>query len=571
MKIKLAKIVSLAIASAVLASCSSIEKPNIPQDYTGEVGVIQGESGSADVNFNTKDQYYKSFTDQNDAMLNNLLLQIASKVSNGGITDRKTGNALSFDSSVEGDSQESRIGTYYGANGAKGELTFPNLGQEFTERGQKALGDKIKGGTYNYNDRFDENKLIEELDKELLLDADKLKDASGNPARTTMNYAQMRVINKTTAYEDLFKDPSGAVQAGTADYSTYIRDYLLPDIARNKLIAQYIYNERFTNIALDQMQKLEVLNLKDRTDVTGAARKFINAYYARFSTDGPVVTEAENAALNAYYRAHPLAEMERLWNGIGAYNDTTVQGYVDQDKAANGKLLRHGWSTQFDNYLTESQKTWLVTNSVDTLFDQIMDNYKKAYERTDEAQFDSFSATRTQDIQKGLVTQINGLLKADIRQEGIFTKSSLSDVDSTVTDRVFTQFQSEDQLLKPFVGTDLNAQGALKFYYPTTSESAVSAPAFYASGTYTFVMLETNYNAATLGTGVSDNRAKGAAAVTAAMDAAYQMVSESSYKTDSTVYWIKNFVGRELKFDVNNQSFYDYLKGSYPDLFDDAK
>ena len=55
------------------------------------------------------------------------------------------------------------------------------------------------------------------------------------------------------------------------------------------------------------------------------------------------------------------------------------------------------------------------------------------------------------------------------------------------------------------------------------------------------------------------------------MDAAYEMISDGNYKTDGIVYWLKNLAGKDNSFVVNNQSFYDYLKTSYPDLFDDDK
>lgn len=595
MKNKITKVFTLLLASA-LASCSSIEKPNIPQNYSDSfITVKDAEGKDVSINFNTLDQYYKAFSDQNDVTLNNLLLTVANKVSTDGIKNRKNDSeTLKFISSVEGDNENASVNTYFGTStssndyklslGDKTTLTFNGIGKELLERGQKALKDKITGGTYNYNDRFDQNKLIKEINKDQLTTLKSAADGNVDAA-TSLDYKDMKVINKTTSYEDLFTKPGSSDSVtGTANYTSYIQDVLYPDIIRNKLTAQYIYNEKFGNIALDQMQKLNVLTIKDRTDVSGAARKFINTYYETYqknleSRKGSGDEGKGTIDVNA---AGPVEEMEKLWNGIGAYNDEAKSKaiYTQNDsKLTDGKgnvanldpeLVKWGWNDQFNNYLTDAQIKWLNQNQIDTLFDQIVDNYYKAKVENDQTQYDSFSSTRTQDIQKGLVNQINGLLKADNRQEGIFTKSSLSGVDSTVTDRVFKNYATG--LTKSFTSDTSDKQTKVNsFYFPEVSESNLSAPVFYASGSYTFVELEINYNSDTLGTSKEDNASKGAEAQAAAMDAAYQMVGEGNYKTDGIVYWLRNYAGKNNNFTVNNQSFMDYMKKSYPDLFDDDK
>lgn len=589
MKNKMTKILTLVLAG-VLASCSSIEKPNIPQNYTDAFVQVQGQSGPVTVNFNTLDQYYKAFTDQNDVTLNNLLLLVAQKVSNGEITNRKNdGEVLRLLSSVEGDDQAATIQTYFQTASSTGNtladkstLTFNGIGEEVLARGQKALKDKITGGTYNYNDRFDQNKLIKEINKDQLITLKSVADGNAD-ASTSLNYSDMKVINKTTSFQDLFTQPGNSnLVTGTANYTQYMQDVLYSDIIRNKLTAQYIYNEKFGNISLAQMQKLNVLTIKDRTDVSGAARKFINAYYTTYTQNltSRRGTAQEGIGTIDVNATGPIEEMEKLWNGIGAYNDQArSQAIYTQNSSTltQGKgnpanldpaLLKWGWNDQFNNYLTNEQIAWLNTNQIDTLFDQIVDNYYKAKVENDQTQYDSFSATRTQEIQKGLVSQIDGLLKADNRQEGIFTKSSLSGVDATVTDRVFNNYATG--LTRSFT-TDETDRQTNPFYFPEVSESSVSAPVFFASGSYTFVELETNFNSATLGTTKEDNASKGAAAQTAAMDAAYQMVGEGNYKNDGIVYWLKNFAGKNNNFTVNNQAFMDYMKNTYPDLFDDSK
>ena len=84
MKNNIRKVLSVVLGCFSLVGCSSIEKPNIPQDYADQLASIEGGTVE-NVNFNTKDQYYTNFTDANDTALNNLLLTVAQKASNGQI------------------------------------------------------------------------------------------------------------------------------------------------------------------------------------------------------------------------------------------------------------------------------------------------------------------------------------------------------------------------------------------------------------------------------------------------------------------------------------------------------
>lgn len=560
MKKNCTKLFSIVLGCLSLVGCSTIEHPNIPQDYEDALASIEGGTVE-NVNFNTKDQYYNNFTDINETALNNLLLTVAEKATKGQITDRNDGTVLTLNSSVANDSTNGNIKTFYATTtDTKSTLTFKNIGSELEKRGEESFAETILGGSYNKNDRFDENKLIKEIETNQLTT---LQTLNGAQAKTSLNYGDMKVLNSEMKFDEIFTTPGGTLKVGTADYSEYIQDALYPEIVRNKLTAQYIYNEKYGNIALNNMQKLNVLTITDRTDVTGAARKFINTYYSYY---------CEHGAVDSAYAGKPIEEMEKLWNGIGAFNDEEEEAaiYCGTGNTIDPTLTFYGWNDQYENYLTTAQKEWLVENEIETLFDEIVGNYYKAKVDNDLDQISDFSSSNTQEMQKGLITKIDALLKSSIREEGIYTKSSLSSVDSSVTDRVFTQYTSEDQLMKDFTNGDLSTSN-LKFYFPVVSESNISAPVFYSSGKYTFVQMEYNYNNANLGTTKKRNGEKGAEAIANAMDAAYEMIGDGNYKSDAVVYWLKNLAGKDKKFTVHNEDFYDYLESNYPDLLDDDK
>lgn len=88
------------------------------------------------------------------------------------------------------------------------------------------------------------------------------------------------------------------------------------------------------------MQKLNVLTITDRTDITGAARKFINAYYNHY---------VESGAVDPSYEGKPLEEMERLWNGIGAFDDEDKKNAI---YTTDGKALVEDGSNKDENFIS---------------------------------------------------------------------------------------------------------------------------------------------------------------------------------------------------------------------------
>ena len=253
----------------------------------------------------------------------------------------------------------------------------------------------------------------------------------------------------------------------------------------------------------------------------------INAYYADYLSQGKTI-EAE-------YAAAPLEELSILWKGVD---------------------------------LTEAQQTWITESGLtaDNLYAGIEADVEKIHLDnpllTDSDLQDEYTGSGAYSVEEGVRRAVNSLRKQDVYTEGLNQKDDLSDLPDSVS----------NQLFAANMDSVLTEVGSHKYITPasTVNNSGASSITIYDadSDTYYLAMVDDDdiYDDSHLGTKVNNEADPARRAM--AMDVAYNMVGDSTYRTDSVVYWIKNLVG-DGKLVVHNQSFYDYLESTYPDLFED--
>lgn len=523
-KNKLVSLLALVMASLTLASCSTIEHPDFPTDYGDQVVSVTGSDGKAiTVAFNYKRALYQDVGSVNEKALNLLLEQLSSDVSNGKV------NGMTMYSSVVGDDEDwglSYVSGVDNGNLSYTDLSYKGIGKEVEKRAQKAMLDKVTGGSYDTNNRFDEKKFALELNSGSNVSIDAAKGLTD------------KVVNKTSEYADVF----------TLDYSAYIKEELAPEIVRNKLTAQYIYNERYSSILNANARNVSVVALADDSNHKGAAQALINAYETQYLEKGQTIDPS--------YADDPLAELALLWKGIGGVSD-------DKERPETKDVVEK----DYQNFLTPAQKAFLVDNKLETLYSFVIDDLNKIHLDnqllTDKTLEDSYTGNGTYGLYEGTKRKIDSLVKKDVLTKGLYQESDLSSLPSAVTKQIFSATPNSVVATK----------GTHQYIIPQTSQSGVTDDiTIYDkdSDTYYLAMMDVN-NGGVLDSSYLGTKGANEADETkraAAMDVAYKMVSTSTYKTDSVVYWIKKSVGN-TDFTVNNKSFYDYLKSSYPDLFDD--
>lgn len=518
-----------ACAALMLASCSNIN-PNLPLDYKdGVVTVLDKNGNEVNVPFNYKRQYYDDVGDINATAVDAIIDYIASELTKGNIKD-EDGNTLHLYSSEADEPTENNSVTVEYVSGLDesqkdtdkyytySSYVFDGVSKEIQTRTEKAMLDMVSGGSYDYNNVFDEYNFALTLNKNNLagIDASKVEH--------TLDKNQV-VVNANSEFSDVF----------TPDlYNDYINRTQVTPIVENMMTAQYIYNQRFTSILNAGVRYVSIAALTDRDDMPGAAQSLINVYYQDYLSQGKTI-EAE-------YADDPLEELCVLWKGV--------------PEAEGGEL-------------TQAQQDFLDANNLSTLYDQIDTEISKIHLDnpllTDQDLQDEYTGSGAYSVAEGRKRAVNSLLKKDIYTEELAQESDLSDLPDSVTNQIFA------------VNMETSRTGEIgghRYIKPTTSSSSstsASAITIYDadSDTYYLAMIDDEdiYNSSTLHATKADNE-EDPVARAKAMDVAYKMNASSTYRTDGVVYWIKNFVG-DGKLVVQNQDFYDYLESSYPDLFEE--
>lgn len=85
-----------------------------------------------------------------------------------------------------------------------------------------------------------------------------------------------------------------------------------------------------------------------------------------------------------------------------------------------------------------------------------------------------------------------------------------------------------------------------------------------SSSTYYIVEVFDVINSSALKVNDSDSDEVKADKKARAEEIAYELADGSSLTTDSTIYWLKN-----KNITYTNNDFYDYVKETYPDVFED--
>lgn len=515
-------------AAVTLASCSNLN-PDLPLNYGDTVLTIIDEDGNeVDVPFNYNRQLYDDIGEINAYAVNSIMDYIAAQLTAGNLVDEDGETLHLYSSEVGEDSSVSYsipliTGVDDDGNFIYDSYEYYGVSDEITQRTQQTMLDAVNAGTYDYLNVFDEMNYV------LSLNSASLAQIDSSLVQNTLDKGI--VVNSNSDFEDVFTPEI---------YDDYMHRRLASSVVENMLTAQYIYNRRYSSIVNAGFRNVSIVALTDRDDDKGAAQSLINAYYDDYITQDETIDER--------YAETPLEELAALWKG---YN-------------SDGSAL------------TTDQQEWLDENGLVNLLDQIDDEISRIHLDnpllTDSDLQDEYTGSGSYSVEEGRVRAVNSLKKEDIYYAGVYQSDDLSDLPSDVTDQIFAANISR-VLFYPADNPETEEVEGKAYITPSTTVNdpdAASTITIYdsSSDTYYLAMIDEDdvYNSATLGTRATNVEDENLRSI--AMDVAYEMNADSTYRTDAVVYWIETLVG-DGKLVVRNETFYDYLEENYPDLFDD--
>lgn len=574
-KIKLLPV--LALATLTLSSCST-DYPRYPEDYQDK---LFGNENFDDVYGNQREDYYDGVLTSDEVYSNTvdeILLDI-SKVAHG-YEEGKPGTDVT---KIIDDASKT---AYYSVADGKdtGSSNFDNL----HERASRNVLSGANTDSYKIDNLFYEKKYVQYLKEQFQLPVG--FDESVIPETGLL-------VTPDMTFDEVF----------AGDYDSYMEKYQYDDLTINYLTSEYIYTKSFSSIGNTNARKVQIIGLTDREDDPGAARQLLDAYVADYIMgDNP-----------EYLGKDPdFTVLSRLWKGITAED---INALVDKEAYRTSEdgvepatydeeAYQAACAAMRERYrsviLSDEEAAWLKEKGIlpqdggledqGTLAGKIaQDQHKleKAYDDNGSFNMDKldtdlesqYTGSYTYDYRTGLRMAYDDIAEQDLVTDGIHLSSDgLSNIPTDLKDRIFsTDITTEKDDIRKMkeagadndnAGIDITTYMADGNRYLTIPGTAAtdegSSILYYDTGSRTYYITRI--------LDVVDNDALGSfdepnadsiydtpeKQERIAREVAYAMSTTGSYKSNSTIYWL-----RRTKIDYSDEDFLEYMKTNYQDLF----
>ncbi len=484
---KLYKLLTLATVSLVsLTSCSSTNK-DLPSDAAEAIITVNGNEISLDdIYFNDKENYYGNLSGFNEKTMDKLLLEVAKA---------KVGDGTTL--------------TGYTA------LTSA----EIREEAEKVMLKKVNTNTYDVNYYFDEEAFVKSLQKDMY------------PVDTsTCDYDHKVIITNNSTYDEVF----------TCGYDKYIEQEIVPDIIRNQLVTEYLYEDSYTSIGVTNARDFDIVKISDGKNANvGDALLFVNAFLDDLQNEEiqdkstltlRMLAEArkgnkEYAGVSDFYSRHTDLEKHTLV----AYADQDMEKIATKDE---------------DHY------TPLPENEIDKDL------------------FSEYTGSSTYSLDVGYERKLGSITQEKNYISGMYLSSSTIDgVPDSIKNRIFSSnYNTDPESTAKDVTTMI---GGYRFLTTENGQGSTSGDRnviFYDSSTtsYYLVIINEVVNTGVLAKNDADSEEVKAKKKDLVKEISYLMVDNSTYRTDSTVYFLK-----DLDIEYNNETFFEYMQTTYPALFEE--
>ena len=582
----------------VLASCDNITA--VPANY--ETPIIEKDGSAFDDDANKLGEIYDALSsNKNEKVVSALLEKIAqkefgtyaelkecfpSKDADGKpVMDQEKGKAhiekYAHEFKKEDDATLKEGVTAEQIQLARLQYFFEDL----NERIDKVIFDEISSSTYR--DTINKTEFLEE----------KYARAKRQDNYDILGFDDAGTA--TIAFKDVFID-SKFTKDNVRDYLTdfentyddYITKKIIPDVYKDKLVEEYIIDSNYSALGRAYGRKINYVKISYSSEDPNTTYRLANLFVENYldvaaieekevdyaplvsSIKGfegintvankPVIdTLAVDASLTAIY-GEPVAleaKCEKTGEDFSATGFDTIKDFFDVDLAT------------FKFY----EKTKLG---------EILKNYEKAvvgestrFASSEEvAQYDDFTSHGKQSKEQGLMQKVTDLALDDYADDGWFVKNdkdgSLSSLPEEIKNRLFNikvsnDFDKDDW---KYVKDESYFNKVHNHYYLT--------PATASDAKYNFILRDTSGNALYI---VEILEAPSTSKLNKASSKSYLKTDDKPFKTEEVARHIAKILGTKDTYTTNaytsylklytftyhDTSVYDYLKETYPDLFED--
>lgn len=523
---KFNKILTLSLASLLLFACDDIAAEPSP--------VVNGDNliqinGNSDFYKNDFEALLESLNSSGSSS-NTIMTKIINNISKDVVSKFYNITIEEFNAVLENVKDTL-------ANKPTIELTNENaktLKEIIIDEVKDTMISKVNTGSYSVDNLFNETKLVNELKSSLY----KIEGSTLNK-----DY----LITPDSTYEEIFK----------ADYSDYIERNIYPDILQNLLTSVYLFENNYTSLGRAYGRDVKYIKLETISTHKDSVPVLINSYFTSFLNDSlPTENFDLNSLARIYKGVYNLDTPDQVEQNeiqfIETSGITTRQDVVDEELTKVGTF-----DSETNEYIIHTDTSKLDTNLLST-----------------------YTGSYTYPVSYGKELKDRELATLDIVvDDGIaISDGGVSDLPTDIRSRIFnTNIKNNIQTLTSRQNKTINVLTPKNT--PNTSEGDtdyyLNKFAHYDSSTsaYYIVLVDSYYSIDLLKSGNPDlyNKKDDEAKIEFSQetkDAALEIARLLSTKTSNQKKAIIHYL-EEYGMTFGDQSFYDYIESTYPDVLED--
>lgn len=541
-------LLAIAVSGVGLASCSDIVA-ELPSDEE-TVKLVDNSAGDLDVTNNTMKQIYDALVNEGDTnsekVLSNVLYIYSTSV---------YGDFFEIKAAIDANNTtalQTFADTYAIYN--KSVTTLKNIYRDILYRVKKVFWGYVTNSSYQYRTQFNEKKFHDAQVKAYY----SVGDTYFN------NYVQVegstRLVdpNDTTTEANLKSDElSNYFEDMYTTYKEYIKIAVLPDIYRELLVCQYLYDQNYLTLGKSYSRKADIIKITSNTTYPAATQNLFKAYCKDVISDTSVDS-----------KLYGLTFLDALSKGCIDYAemDATTQALVDKIYADAG------WTkfttAEVSNLTSAEQKAEFVTIRKESTYGGYITNYLKIFDPSYTSDTDilkDFTNSGAYTSETGLAIKKQSLIATDNTKHGWFSKTDLSDaIPSDANTRLFkmgvaSEVDSADLDKGQYVWKVNGEDYLVSANYETGNEYPYLIS---DSGTWYIVKVNEAVRSAKLQS-TSDDYYGDEKAEIFARSIAATLSSSDTYKKDSNKFFVDKMAAT-----YHDTSIYNYFKTTFPDLFD---
>lgn len=586
-----------ALSSAfILAACDNVEA--IPQNYQNPIVYKDGNAFDDDEN-KYGDLYEQLIDNKNEAVVSTLLEKIAEKEfgtyaelkecfdSEGNVIAEKANAHIAkysheFTEADDGDYAEK------GMNAEQIRLArFKLFFEDLNDRIDKVVYDEINGDTENYRDSLDKTKFVEEkfarakreanFDIKHFTEDGKVEEGYSFAEKfITSTFTEKNVRSYFNEFDDTYED--------------YITKKIIPDVYRDKLIEEYIIDNNYSALGRAYGRKINYVKVSSLGDDSNTAYRLVHLFAEQKLNTIDAETAVSFDDLVSWFKGFkgvslvggnptieplsPTAELTKIYG-----EPRLLKAKCDKDPSFDG-------STLFNTLTKYGIDPTTFKFYENTKLGEILKNYEKAVvggatrfaSAEDNTQYENFTDSGKQSKERGLIKKITDLALEKYSDEGWFVKNDtanpLGNLPDTVKTRLFNIKVAND------FDRDDWTYDREKSYFNELKGHKYLTPAAAKDVDYNFIIEDEDGSNLYI---VEILEAASTSKLTKSVDNTKSYVNsgnpfkceevarhiakilgtKDTYKTNAYTSYLKLYT-----FTYHDTSVYDYIKETYPDLFE---